>query len=575
MNHFRPKKLLSRMLLLSLSLVLMQSFLSGAAQAKNKDSFKRVDPRTAVIQMGAGWNLGNTLDAIPTEGSWSPPVAAKSFDQIKAAGFKSVRLPVTWTHHMGEAPDYKVDPVWMNRVEEVVDMALDRGFYVVLNVHHDSWEWANLSDPTNLDEKQHKLQVLWGQIADRFKDKSEKLIFETLNEPQGSTVDDANQYNIMNANILKVIRDSGGHNNERLVMLPGLNTNIEKTIQWFKNPDPKDQNLVLTVHNYDPWNFVSRNWGTTDWNDRGYFDQLFGQLDAFSDQIGMPVVIGEYGTLALGTVEKHAKWIYTDSFVRAAHKYGIATMVWDIGTDQFDRTNEVWVDPINTEILINASKGIANSFVSQASIYIEDGKEIKDQVLNLELNDNKLIGIYNGNKRLKQGTDYSLNGTTLTLTKQYLTSTIHNLGSQAQLQFKFNHGGMQTLDIINYKKPVIAKTEITISKGALIADLAIPTLFNGTTLATVTALEMNTIDNQTGSPLPMPVKDEWTNWMPNNATGGLRGGLNFNDDFKSDSSNIYLTKDLLNKLDDDTVFSFKFYPREQEVNVDVIVHVEP
>lgn len=577
MKYVYLKKFLARMLVISLMLVLAGSWLIESVDArKGKDihQFHRIDPFTAVRQMGAGWNLGNTLDAIPTEGSWSPPVTASTFDHIKAAGFQSVRIPITWTHHMGEAPAYKVDPVWMDRVSEVVDMALEREFYVVLNVHHDSWEWANLSEQNNLEEKHRKLQVLWKQIADRFKNRSERLIFETLNEPAGSTAEDANQYNKMNKNILEVIRKSGGHNKERLVLLPGLNTNIESTIKWFKTPDPRDPNLLLTVHNYDPWNFVSRNWGTTHWDDRSYFDNLFGQLDAFSKQIGMPVIIGEYGTLALGTVEKHSKWVYFDRFVRAAHKYGMAAMVWDIGIDHFDRANEVWIDPVNRDIILHASKGISNSFVDKASLYFKEGTDITDQILHLELNGNQLAGVFDGSVKLREGTDYTLDGSAVTLKREYLSSRIRDFGVQATLRFTFTRGADQLLDFIKYKTPKLAATEVTIVKGAATEDLKIPALFNGTSLATVTALEMNTIDDQTGSPLPMPVKDEWTNWMPNNAFGGLRGGLNFNDDFWSDGGNVYISKNVLNQMDDDAVYSFKFWPRDEEINVDVVVRVK-
>ncbi|WP_054705253.1 cellulase family glycosylhydrolase [Bacillus sp. JCM 19041] len=101
-----------------------------------------ISPQSVVENMGAGWNLGNTLDAIPTEGSWNnPPVREETFDDIKEAGFESVRIPVTWTDHMGPAPNYVVEDAWMDRVEQVVDWAMDRDFYVVLNVHHDSWQW--------------------------------------------------------------------------------------------------------------------------------------------------------------------------------------------------------------------------------------------------------------------------------------------------------------------------------------------------------------------------------------------------------------------------------------------------
>ncbi|MDI5787513.1 cellulase family glycosylhydrolase [Bacillus licheniformis] len=50
------------------------------------------------------------------------------FDDIRDAGFKSVRIPVTWDSHIGSAPEYPIDTDWMNRVEEVTDWALEREF---------------------------------------------------------------------------------------------------------------------------------------------------------------------------------------------------------------------------------------------------------------------------------------------------------------------------------------------------------------------------------------------------------------------------------------------------------------
>lgn len=569
-------RLLFKFILLGLILVLSGNLFLNRAYATNskeKYQFSRIDPVTAVNQMGAGWNLGNTLDATPTEGSWNnPPVTAKTFDLIKAGGFASVRIPVTWTHHMGQAPDYKVDPVWMNRVSDVVDMALDRGLYVILNVHHDSWEWADLSDKNNLEEKQQKMQVLWKQIAERFKNRSEKLVFETLNEPAGSTSEDAEQYNIMNKNVLNVIRSSGGHNKERLVLLPGLNTNIEKTINTFENPDPADKNLMLTVHNYDPWGFVSRSYGVTHWNDRDYFDRLFGQLSTFSKSIGLPVIIGEYGTLAEGTVEESSKRVYTDSFVRSARKYGMATFVWDAASDLLDRENQMWRDPILKDVILNASKGIPNAFIEKSALYWSEGEGISDQSLQIEFNGSSLKGIYHGHLPLKNGSDYTLHGSTLILKKEYLTSRIHNTGDESELRFKFKKGADQLLKLVKYKKPELAKTEVTIDKGAVTEDLKISTRFNGTTLAAVTALELNTIDMQTGTPLPMPVKEEWTNFRANNPFDGLRGGLNYGD-FRSDGDFVYISKDVLNMMNDDAVFSFKFWPRDQEINVDVRIRL--
>ncbi len=67
-----------------------------------------IDPVKTVRDMSPGWNLGNTLDAIPTEGSWNNrPARETTIEDLQKARFKTLRIPVTWTHHMGPAPDYK------------------------------------------------------------------------------------------------------------------------------------------------------------------------------------------------------------------------------------------------------------------------------------------------------------------------------------------------------------------------------------------------------------------------------------------------------------------------------------
>ncbi|KAG8919162.1 hypothetical protein FRC02_001853 [Tulasnella sp. 418] len=205
-------------------------------------AFVDTKPSVAWKTISPGWNLGNTLDAIPTEGSWgNSGLTAQTFDDIKAAGFKSVRIPVTWTHHFQtEAPSYTVDPTWMTRVETVVDWALARGVWVVLNVHHDSWEWADLSKytPGQVD----KFEKLWTQIATRFKNKSEKLIFESLNEPAGSPDNQvtADLYNDLNTRFLNIVRNSGGYNAKRITSLPSLHTSIELGNLYFKDPPAGD-----------------------------------------------------------------------------------------------------------------------------------------------------------------------------------------------------------------------------------------------------------------------------------------------------------------------------------------------
>ena len=101
--------------------------------------------QTYVNAMEPGWNLGNSLDAVgEDETAWGNPRITKELIQsIAAEGYNSIRIPVTWEAHIGDAPDYTIDSAYMNRVQEVVDWALDADLYVMINLHHDSWRWIS------------------------------------------------------------------------------------------------------------------------------------------------------------------------------------------------------------------------------------------------------------------------------------------------------------------------------------------------------------------------------------------------------------------------------------------------
>ncbi|MGO4758861.1 glycoside hydrolase family 5 protein, partial [Streptomyces sp. 2MCAF27] len=166
-----------RVLSLFLALVAAIGLTSATAFAVpgHKDASLTGKPRLAagpmdtVAAMQPSWNLGNTLDAIPDETSWGNPKATKALlDTIKSQGFRSVRIPVTWTDHQSSTAPYTIDETWMNRVKQVVDWALADGLYVVINVHHDSWQW--IADmPTDHDNVLTRFKATWTQIAAKFK----------------------------------------------------------------------------------------------------------------------------------------------------------------------------------------------------------------------------------------------------------------------------------------------------------------------------------------------------------------------------------------------------------------------
>jgi endoglucanase len=219
-------------------------------------SFSPVSAADFVKGMNPGWNLGNTLDATPDEGSWNnPPVVGATFDDVKASGFKGVRLPVTWANHFtGSSPDWTVNATWLQRVADVVDMVTTRGLYTIVNVHHDATAWADVTAAgANLTMIEEKFYRLWYQIGTKLACKSSMVAFEPINEPPGTTAEHAAEINKMNNIFLKAINDAGGFNPQRVVTLVGLGEDSIKTSQWFQKPNSTFTNpWAIQYHYYSP-----------------------------------------------------------------------------------------------------------------------------------------------------------------------------------------------------------------------------------------------------------------------------------------------------------------------------------
>lgn len=543
----------------SIVLFLCICYVNTYSQEKTVSNFTVISPIDAVKKMNPGWNLGNTLEAIPTEGSWNPPVEEYTFDDIKNSGFRSIRIPVTWDTHMGPAPDYKVDPKWMDRVEQVIDWALARDLYVIINAHGDAWMWMTkmITDPetgkksiADYDNSIIKFEKLWQQIAERFKTKNEKLLFEVINEPDGTPA----QVNEINHRVLKIIRDSGGNNEYRLVLLPSRWTSTIDAVTNFITPD--DNHIILTCHYYT-WPFFLKGaptWGTN--KERQSLANEFENLNNKFVKNGIPVIIGEFG--ADQTNEAYYLWFYLDSIVQTAHKNGLTTMIWDNGGNfgGFNRAKRVWTDPVIPNIIVNASKGIPNSFVIQPTIYIEANKTLTDYTVNLELNGNQLKYIQDGKYNLINGIDYILanNNFRVTIKKEYLGKLLKTgqIGLNNTLTFKFSQGADQIVKVIQYEQPVISKTSITIDPTLKEqSDLTIPIDFKGLQPAYVSVVGKVTHKSLKGY---TPYLDDGNVWYKDNMTNVVLSG-----------------KWVLGQIKEDSVITFQFWPRNVKAEIDVTV----
>ena len=278
----------------------------------------QLTPQQAIDAMGRGINLGNTLEP-PTEGAWNNgPARENFFDLYVDAGFTNVRIPVRWDMHTARTAPYAIDTAWMNRVEEVVDWGLDRGLYVTLNGHHEDWLKQNYASQTLRD----RYDAIWVQIIERFQDKSDRLLYEIINEPVGLTVA---QVDDLNARILGLIR---AEEPTRLVIYGGnMYANAE---QLYTAAIPDDDYVIGYFHSYDPWPFAGeaqRGWGSP--ADYAALTNKMAVAAAWSDQRGVPIHVSEFGAHVDNNYNDRMR--YYAHYVDLVQLYGFAWSVWDDG----------------------------------------------------------------------------------------------------------------------------------------------------------------------------------------------------------------------------------------------------
>lgn len=451
-----------------------------------------------VENMQPGWNLGNTLDATGAdETSWgNPKVTKELIKQIARQGYKSIRIPVTWDQHMGPAPDYTIDPAYLNRVEEVVNWSLDAGLYVMINAHHDSWLWVSHMEKEH-DTVLARYNAAWTQIADRFKNASTKLSFESINEPRftdGGTKDEALMFQMLkelNTSFHQIVRSSGGKNDERPLILPSLETSPTQTRmdELYKTiTELNDPNLIATVHYYGFWPFSVNIAGYTTFEKDTQNDiiQTFDNVYNTFVAKGIPVIVGEYGLLGFdkntGVIEQGEKLKFFEFLSSYLKDKKITSMLWDNG-QHFNRLTYKWSDP-ELYNLLQASLKNRSSNAESDLIHLVKGAAIQDMQIKLNLNGNKLNSIRVDGKKLKEKKDYTLSGDILNLKAAKLAELTSSgkLGVNAVLTATFNKGVDWNFKVVVYSTPKLQNASGTAS------SFAIPTAFNGDQLATMEAV---------------------------------------------------------------------------------------
>lgn len=305
----------------------------------------------AVEQMTPGINIGNTFDNTTTwETGWGNPVISQDYvKSLAALGFKTVRLPVAWDTY---AVDGRIQPDKLRRVGEVVDWITAAGMFCVLNIHWDGG-WIDSSNKERFSQTfatfsadaQQKYPAYWQQISTYFAGKSEKLIFEALNEETnfekvGGTQQAFATLTRVNQLFIDTVRKTGGNNAQRLLLVTGYSTDITKTSSAdYKLPtDTVPHKLFISVHYYTPWQFVGMtedaDWGkvSTTWgspSEVAELNRLFDMMAAFCAKHDLPAFIGEFSATDKKESASRVRWM--TAVAQAARSRKMVPVLWDTG----------------------------------------------------------------------------------------------------------------------------------------------------------------------------------------------------------------------------------------------------
>lgn len=322
-----------------------------------------------VKNMKVGWNLSNTLDvhnlhytAQTTEEFetyWGSPVTSFELIQaLKHAGFNTIRIPVTWYEHVDE--NYIIEEAWMARVQQVVDYCIQNELYVIINAHHDAWYQPS---PSNAQQAEQHMQIIWQQIAQRFAEYDQRLLFEGMNEPRligslhewnAGTPKAREIVNRLNQVFVETIRASlAEHNQQRYLLLPTYcAAAMPEALDAFCLPN--SHHLIVSIHLYRPYDFTLNEEGTSEWQpnipqDVEEIDQAIEHAKKRFIDKNIPVIISEFGAFDKKNEEARARW--TRYVMQKASAADIMCIWWD--NSLLDRKTLQWRTPQILDALVD------------------------------------------------------------------------------------------------------------------------------------------------------------------------------------------------------------------------------
>nr|WP_243846340.1 glycoside hydrolase family 5 protein [Rhizomicrobium palustre] len=298
--------------------------------------------------------MGGGVNVLGYDPGWGDPslfrFKSEYFKVIREGGFKHVRIVLQAFQY--QDANGNLTPKYLNQLDTFVKAALDAGLTVILDEH--DFEFC-AKDATTCGVKLNKF---WQQIAPRYKDASNRVIFEVLNEPHGVLT--AELWNKQLVETLAVIRAT---NPTRNVIIGPANWNGLDALPSLQLPE-NDRHIIATFHYYLPMEFThqgapwaepkitalsSIHWGTPE--EYKFLSDKFDTAKAWATAHNRPLFLGEFGPYDPAPAEDRVKW--TKAVREAAEARGMAWAwwQWDGNFILWDYTKNSFVEPIHSALI--------------------------------------------------------------------------------------------------------------------------------------------------------------------------------------------------------------------------------
>jgi endoglucanase len=267
------------------------------------------------------------------------------FKMIKDAGFSNIRVNLHPFSNMDSK--YVINAKWIETLDWVVKSALKAKLMVILDMH----EYNAMAD--NPEAKKEMFLSVWRQLAPRYKDQPNDVIFELLNEPnQKLSVD---LWNVYLVDALKIIRET---NPNRTLIIGPANWNGIESLKTLVLPSD-DKNIIVTVHFYHPmpfthqgapWSKENKDLKGIKWTgtaeEKALIESKLKIAADWSVANDRPIFLGEFGAYDKADMDSRA--LYTSFVARTAEKFNFSWAYWQFDSDfiVYNIDKGEWVRPI-------------------------------------------------------------------------------------------------------------------------------------------------------------------------------------------------------------------------------------